>query len=85
MTAATIGTFVALGMFGYIALNGFFMLCSPIRWADALWTAKGTYQDSERRGRLAVGSERGKVRFAGAAMFLLGCYAFAMILGAYLG
>jgi hypothetical protein len=82
---AKIGVVIALAIFGYIALNGFFMLCSPVRWAGALWTAKGAYQDSERRERLSVGSERGKVRFAGAVMFLLSCYAFAVILGAFLG
>jgi len=82
MNAKT-ATAIALAVFGYIALNGFFMLCSPVRWAGAFWTAKGVYQDPQRRERLSSAPDRGNVRFAGGIMFLIAGYAFVAILGAY--
>jgi hypothetical protein len=80
---AKLGVVVALAVFGYVALNGLFMLCSPVRWAGAIWTAKGVYQDPQRRKRLSSTPERGNVRFAGGIMFLLAGYAVIAILGAY--
>jgi len=78
-----LGLFAAVAIFGYIAVNGLFMLCSPSGWAGAFWTAIGMYQDPQRRERLSSSRERSHVRLAGAAMFVLGSYALLTIFSAY--
>ena len=73
----------ALGIFGYGAANGLFMLCSPVRWAGAFWTAKGVYQNPQRRAGLSSSRERGTVRLSGGFMFAIAAYALLAIFGAY--
>jgi hypothetical protein len=80
---AKIALFAALVVFGYLALNGLFMLCSPFRWAAAFWTAKGVYEDPQRRERLSSSRERRNVRLSGAVMFVGGTYALLAIYTAY--
>ncbi len=72
----------ALAVFGYGAANGLFMLGSPVRWADAFWTAKGVYRDPQKRECLSLSRERRTTRLAGGIMFLIAGYAFVVILGA---
>ena len=82
--SAVIAIVLAVALFSYIALNGMFMVLSPIRWASAFWTAKGVYGNPESRERLANSRERRSIRFTGIGMTLLAIFALLTIMSAYL-
>jgi hypothetical protein len=81
---ATLAILLAVALFSYIALNGMYMVLSPVRWASAFWTAKGVYGNPESRERLANSRERRRIRFTGVGMTLLAVFALLTIMSAYL-
>ena len=81
---AGIAVTFAVGLFSYIALNGVFMMVSPIGWACAIWTAKGVYGNPEARERLTDDRERRRIRLTGLGMMALAVFALLTIMSAYL-
>ena len=80
---ANIAAIIGMGLFAYVAVNGAYMLFSPLSWAEAFWTAKGIYGNPERRSRLASSRERLQVRLTGSAMFALAVFGLFTIVSFY--
>jgi hypothetical protein len=80
---ANIAAIIGMGLFAYVAVNGAYMLLSPVSWAEAFWTAKGIYGNPERRLGLASSRERLRVRLTGSAMFALAAFGLLTIVSFY--
>lgn len=78
-----IAVFIAVLLFGYGAVNGSFMIVAPMKWAVAVWAARGVYSHEERRRRLVQRSERARVRVAGGGLLLLSLLGLLTIISFY--